>query len=697
MKRSPSVENPRSLLRRVAQWLPDLLNAAPSSLSRLRTLIYVCLAFGIVSYTLLMSSLMDNIAVRLGPQVRDDLEWRAERGASELADAADIGILVKDPEIIQATFAAHIDSDDVLALIAVDQGNTVITQHGKAPAPLSVLFAGEEMEVREGPGYLVSWANSKVEGRVFGRVAVVVSTRRLERAELLLSRASHITWFAGLAAMAFGTLVVWFFTHTVALRDARLADYAQNLEQMVEARTRELDERNRGMRLVLDNVAQGFITTGTDDVMAPERSAVVDTWFGVPKPKTPLSAYLGAQAPRFGQWLKAGLDQLRDGFLPAELALDQLPKRLVAGSRTFDVSYTPIGNTENVTRLLVIISDITVQLERERAEQSQRELAAIFQRWTLDRQGVEQFVAESDRLVAELSPHQSSAVQKRLLHTLKGNCAFYGIESMVRLTHALESGLEEELTTLGEEECARIAGAWRKSMQRLRPLLDSTRQDVVELEHHELRAFAERVREGAPSSELLATLAAWEHEPVQHCFERLANQAASLAQRLGKPEPTVVIQADGIRLDALRWSPFWSGMTHVMRNAVDHGLEAPAARRLADKPEAGRIELSAAREGKQLVIAVRDDGAGVDFDSVREKAVALGLPHATKEDLTAALFADGFSTRTAVDELSGRGVGLSALKHAVLSLGGKIRVESTRGQGAAFAFIFDDPALQVAA
>ncbi|HEX6245591.1 MAG TPA: hypothetical protein VFZ61_31925, partial [Polyangiales bacterium] len=246
------------------------------SISKLRNLILVCLVLGVAAYTGVMFSLAQKLADRFGPQVRQDLEWRVSRGAQELARAAELGLAVGDTQVVKSSFGVYAKSEDVQAIVAVGAGDTVVAEHGKSPEAVAQLFQGTPGKLRNGKGYIVSWANAEIEGTPIGKVAVVVSTKRLTDALALLAQSSNTALAGGLGALLLGALVVIYFTRAVAQRDAQLSDYAANLERKVDERTAELDERNRGMRLVLDNVVQGFITVSIDGVMAPERSAIVD-------------------------------------------------------------------------------------------------------------------------------------------------------------------------------------------------------------------------------------------------------------------------------------------------------------------------------------------------------------------------------------------------------------------------------------
>jgi two-component system chemotaxis sensor kinase CheA len=122
-------------------------------------------------------------------------------------------------------------------------------------------------------------------------------------------------------------------------------------------------------------------------------------------------------------------------------------------------------------------------------------------------------------------------------------------------------------------------------------------------------------------------------------------------------------------------------MVHVIRNAVDHGIETAERRVQAQKSEKAKLMLRSRVERDHLILEVGDDGKGVDWDRVRKKAEERGLPHDTQKDLVSALFSDGLSTREQVDTTSGRGVGMSAVREAAQDLGGDVDVWSEPGQG----------------
>jgi two-component system chemotaxis sensor kinase CheA len=169
-------------------------------------------------------------------------------------------------------------------------------------------------------------------------------------------------------------------------------------------------------------------------------------------------------------------------------------------------------------------------------------------------------------------------------------------------------------------------------------------------------------------------------------FQRLPRIVRETASLLGR-EVVFDMTGGDVEADKSIVDGLFEPLMHVLRNAVDHGIESPAARRRAGKPEAGRVRLAASRAGDQIVITVGDDGAGIDAARIREVAKARGVMDPAAIDALddrealALIFAPAFSTAATVTEISGRGVGMDVVRSAVEALGGRVTVESISGQG----------------
>ena len=179
---------------------------------------------------------------------------------------------------------------------------------------------------------------------------------------------------------------------------------------------------------------------------------------------------------------------------------------------------------------------------------------------------------------------------------------------------------------------------------------------------------------------------------MRHCFGRFPRVVRDLGLALDK-EIALEVEGDGIEVDKTVVEALGEPLIHVLRNACDHGLEAPADRLRLGKPRAGKIKVSAAYEGKQVVVEIGDDGQGIQVDRVAAKAVTLGLatPEAvarmTREEKAQLLFLPGLSTAEKITDVSGRGVGMDVVKQTVDSLGGHIGITTESGKGTTFRIV----------
>jgi two-component system chemotaxis sensor kinase CheA len=174
--------------------------------------------------------------------------------------------------------------------------------------------------------------------------------------------------------------------------------------------------------------------------------------------------------------------------------------------------------------------------------------------------------------------------------------------------------------------------------------------------------------------------------PLLRVMENLPRVAREVATRTGKRVEVTLVGAE-LELDRSILDRLYDPLVHLVRNAVDHGLESPEARKQAGKSESGALRIEATREKDAIRIAVSDDGAGMNLVALRERSVAAGLVHATlaedlpPEELVELAFRPGLSTAASVSDISGRGVGMDAVRSTLESLGGAVWMETRPGAG----------------
>lgn len=174
--------------------------------------------------------------------------------------------------------------------------------------------------------------------------------------------------------------------------------------------------------------------------------------------------------------------------------------------------------------------------------------------------------------------------------------------------------------------------------------------------------------------------------PLRHVFRRFTKLVRDMAADLGK-SVRLVIEGETTEADKAVVEALSEPLLHIMRNAIDHGVEAAPQRRAAGKSATATIHLRAQREGEQIAVEVADDGAGIDTSKVRMMAEARGVasPDAlaamTEAEIATLIFTPGLSTAAAVSEVSGRGVGMDAVRSRIERLGGRVEVISRAGEG----------------
>ncbi|RUO98739.1 chemotaxis protein CheA [Hyphomicrobium sp.] len=176
-------------------------------------------------------------------------------------------------------------------------------------------------------------------------------------------------------------------------------------------------------------------------------------------------------------------------------------------------------------------------------------------------------------------------------------------------------------------------------------------------------------------------------QPVKPLFQRMSRIVREVADATGK-EVRLKTDGEATEVDKTVVERLAEPLTHMIRNAVDHGIETPEERVAAGKPPEGTVRLSAAHRSGRIVIEISDDGAGINRAKVRASAIKKGLisPDAqlSDSDIDNLLFLPGFSTAATISAISGRGVGMDVVKRSIQALGGRISISSRPGQGSTF-------------
>ena len=409
-------------------------------------------------------------------------------------------------------------------------------------------------------------------------------------------------------------------------------------------RTVELDAfRNRDMRLVLDHVGQGLLTLDRHGVPPIESGRARS--IGMPLRRTQarpcsISSASGVAVLRRAISRRLGRSRRGDHASLAHARADARATRR-GELRQLRVAYVPIGEDGSPSRFLLVITDETAEVSRVLAEQEGKETVELFERLLADAPAVEAFFEEAAALTDAIAGETTTDLPtvRRMLHTLKGNSAIFGLLGLSSACHDLESWIAEENRLPPADVVAPLRTRWDALVARVERLRGAKR-NVIEIEESEHGALEESVRQGVRPGEALFTRNhAIKLEATAHRLHHFAEQARRVAARLDK-EIDVRVDAADLRLDPKHWRGFWSAFIPVVRNAVDHGLETEDERAAHGKSPRGTITLRSYVTGDRFVVEVVDDGRGIDWTKVAQRAAALGLPAGTEAECRDALFRD---------------------------------------------------------
>lgn len=487
--------------------------------------------------------------------------------------------------------------------------------------------------------------------------------------------------------------------------EGTLTDFTERLEKERAQKEREAAEAAaEARREFLDNSGQGYLSFGhdmridrefsreclaifkTDDISGQEIHAL-------------LYPQEGKERAAFATNMQRILDET-DPFR-RNLYLSLVPGEFKIGASLVKAEYKLLDGA----RILLILTDISHERELEDAVSREKSRLAFIvsvvrnPREFMDvLEDFKGYLAEND---GELALGDENAVNEtfRRIHTYKGLFGLLDCIHLPQALHELESDLARVRDT--EAEAQSISGT-----ERIPALLEAADDDLriirdalgdsylaaggeVRLPREKkdaLVTMARRIagRRGEQLDEktkaLVLEIESLEHVDFKSLLSAYPKLVRQLAQRLEKEVEPMHIEGDFIGINPDVYTPFARSLVHVFRNALTHGLETPEEREMLDKETAGRITCRVRRREDAIEITISDDGQGIDVDLLAEKS------DSAADDLETLLFTDGLSSSDEADDVSGRGVGLPAVKEELDRLGGTVHIETVIGAGASFCF-----------
>jgi two-component system, chemotaxis family, sensor kinase CheA len=399
------------------------------------------------------------------------------------------------------------------------------------------------------------------------------------------------------------------------------------------------------------------------------------------------------------QWL----DSIEEsGELPggADAAADRLAARLVAGEAVEAAKTAPAKREAPAVAAEAQHSHVALSIMRE-------QIALLAVRG----EGLEGRIASAGRLAANVFRHlERPGVAERIVEAVADSLA---ASDPTMLARAIEAAIESLNETPSPDPVAPVAvrtdplsRSLRVDAERVDALVDLTGELTVA--KNAIGHIAMLAREG--DNALSASIASESGKldrlidglqravlelrilPLRRVFQRFSRLVREMSESLAKPV-RLVIEGEETQADKAIVEMLFEPLLHVVRNAMDHGVEPTAERATAGKSAIAAIVLRARREGEHVVVEVEDDGRGIDADRIRRAAVERGLATAdavaslSEDAVIDLIFMPGFSTAANITDLSGRGVGMDAVRESIERLGGRVRLETRAGAGSTVRFV----------
>lgn len=476
-----------------------------------------------------------------------------------------------------------------------------------------------------------------------------------------------------------------------------------HLDQMVKERTAAIKD-------LLDNTGQGFFSFARDYRVQQFTSKATLDFFGKPIEQENALELL---FPDTVEDTKKLLNLVFEDANNLDLIEGILPSEVKKNDRMYSVDYHWIEARDSIAgRLMIVMTDITTQRKLEEQLKVDEEKNQMIVKIAVDRHGFIDFLNDVYRCldqVDQILAKQPSAIEInelfRLFHTIKGGMASYFFLAVSERAHAIESLLASARTEVNFPSKALLESVKKEAVQ-LREVLKATLSDLEQIVPKQLidagyqpyfRIAESKLTELESvlkaeldrNRELKRVVSNLRKQPIRNLMKKYAADAEVLADSLGK-KLKISLQGDDTELIHKPFKHVFAALIHIIRNCVDHGIEHPDERLAANKPEFGMIEIKVDVDNAFLRITIADDGAGIDANMVKAKALEKRLiePDQAKSMSDSAaiklIFLPGFSTKDDVTQLSGRGVGMDAVAEAVSALKGKIDIRTTPGVGSRF-------------
>lgn len=490
--------------------------------------------------------------------------------------------------------------------------------------------------------------------------------------------------------------------------EGELRDHKYKLERIVEERTAALSRANFEIQMLLDHAGQGFFSFDASERISSELSRECYRIFmkniGGKSVSELLGAYCGSDEALLISKIIGRAFQTEECF-QAKVYLSLLPQEIKVNDKIIAIEYQMLESADG-RRIMVILTDITethaLMLVREEEKRNLKTIVRVIKNRNSFMRSLEDYTMFARSGIHKLTGSGKTTDEVltelyRMVHTFKGDFAQWGFSNAEAALHEIESLIAYQQTRIDSEEALiefieeiDFDKAVDTDLQILENAIGKSflqRDEYYEISREAIIALENMANENGNDA-LSAHIREMRLINLKELLAPYDEYVATLAYGLDKKINPLVIIGDDLRIDRKEYHNLIKVMSHILRNIMDHGIEEPEERVRLQKPEYGTIVFAVRQETESsLVIEVEDDGCGIDSKKISDAMIRnnpesrdlfLQMP---EDEVLQYVFSDGISTGTDVTTLSGRGIGLSAVRSEVEKLNGRIFVTSSPGKG----------------
>lgn len=508
--------------------------------------------------------------------------------------------------------------------------------------------------------------------------------------------------------------------HINEIRDDEFQDLFDGFNNMIGTindKNEQLNKYTQKISTLLNNAAQGFLSFNAKLIIDDGYSRECINLLGEDLSGKNIVDILLKTINEKELFIETVSDAIeQDDEMLQECILSLLPSELILNKKALKIEYKLIDND----KIMLIITNITAQKKLEDKVEKEQEVLKMIVEIASDsetffdtKRDYETYITSFESLVDKNRTALCNInEQYRIIHTFKGIFSQLYMQNMVHFLHDIESSIalmiqdskasNDELLKLLQESDFILP--LEQEIQNIKNILGEEflrESNYIKVDFQYLNELQEKITtfmlsedlEASKYKDLFEKILNLSNIKLINLLKPYTNFVIKLAKRLEKEIYNFEIIGDSNITITEEYKPFIKSLIHVFRNSIDHGIEDPETRAVNSKDEKGTLKCSFEKKDKALYIQISDDGAGMNKEKIIQKAIEKNIvtqqcaDTMSEESIYELIFHNQFSTKDEISDISGRGVGMSALKAELEALGGKIQIKSKPNVGTTFIFI----------